>query len=313
MRFLLVGDHRYPFYEEAFSSALSGLGHDVEAFRISRYFDSAAGKLQARIPGWSAAALRANAALLRTARQLRPEVILFWRATHVAPAIYRKLRDATGAFLVAYNNDDPFGQTRAGAGAGWRRRAQWRWYLESLPLVDLALVYRPVNRAEALAAGAPRAEVLMPYFIPERDRPVDLTASERQRFASDVTFAGHYEADGRVEHLAALARAGLHLRLFGGRYWTREVLGDLAGDLHPVEEAAGDDYTKALCGAKMSLCFLSRLNRDSYTRRCFEIPACGSLLLSERTAELGLRRAECIVEIVAEPVLRAGFLNVGAP
>ncbi len=33
----------------------------------------------------------------------------------------------------------------------------------------------------------------------------------------------------------------------------------------------------------MALCLFSRLNRDEYTRRVFEIPACGALLLCERT------------------------------
>jgi spore maturation protein CgeB len=59
-----------------------------------------------------------------------------------------------------------------------------------------------------------------------------------------------------------------------------------------VRPVYGDDYSKALCGAKLCLCFLSRLNRDSYTRRTFEIPACGRLMLSERTADLSRLFAE---------------------
>ena len=58
------------------------------------------------------------------------------------------------------------------------------------------------------------------------------------------------------------------------------------GYFAPIEPVFGDDYAKALCGAKVCLAFLSKLNRDSYTRRCFEIPACGNVMLAERTADL---------------------------
>ena len=46
------------------------------------------------------------------------------------------------------------------------------------------------------------------------------------------------------------------------------------------------NYCKALSGAKIGLCFLSKLNNDSYTRRCFEIPATKTLLLSEFSDDL---------------------------
>jgi spore maturation protein CgeB len=36
----------------------------------------------------------------------------------------------------------------------------------------------------------------------------------------------------------------------------------------------------------MALCFLSKLNRDEYTRRNFEIPATGTVLVSECTDAL---------------------------
>ena len=34
------------------------------------------------------------------------------------------------------------------------------------------------------------------------------------------------------------------------------------------------------------MCFFSKLNRDTYTRRCFEIPATGTLLLSEYSDDM---------------------------
>jgi spore maturation protein CgeB len=50
----------------------------------------------------------------------------------------------------------------------------------------------------------------------------------------------------------------------------------------------GANYNRALCGAKVALCFLSKLNRDTYTRRCFEIPATKTLMLSEYSDDLAL-------------------------
>ena len=66
---------------------------------------------------------------------------------------------------------------------------------------------------------------------------------------------------------------------------------DLADYFGSIQAVRGVEYAKALSGAKMCLAFLSKLNRDTYTRRCFEIPACGRVLLCERTADMqGLLR-----------------------
>jgi spore maturation protein CgeB len=113
-----------------------------------------------------------------------------------------------------------------------------------------------------------------------------MTREDMERFECDAVFVGHHEPDGRERYLTGLVKAGLKVRLFGDKYWTRGVLGDLADYFGQVRHAIGEEYSKALCGAKMCLNFLSRMNRDSYTTRCFEIPACGKLLLSERTEDL---------------------------
>lgn len=285
MRILLAGNWEWEQYEEACARALEKLGHEVRAFSFSNFFYGRFGHYQnalAIIPGPAAFAL--NRSLLENVERFQPDLSVIWRGTHVWPSTLRKVRNAGGR-LVSYNNDDPFGSTLHGM-APWHHRYLWAWYIRGLKEYDVNFVYRPVNVYEAISAGARNVHVLMPYFVPELHRTVGLSRVERERFDCDVVFVGHYEPDGREAYLAALVKAGLHVRLFGGGYWTKEVLGDLAGyfgEVHPVRRI---DYSKALCGAKMCLAFLSKLNRDTYTRRCFEIPACGRVLLCERTADL---------------------------
>jgi hypothetical protein len=276
-RILIAGNFIYDVYEPAFSDALSRLGHDVHRFAWSQFFLGTAGKIQAYYPLPGPALLRINKALAQAAIALRPEVLLVWRGTHVLPWTLRRIREQAGTTIVVYNNDDPFAQA-----SGFK----WFWCNKSYQVADLSLFYREVNVVEARRAGAPQAAVMMPYFLPERDRPVRLTDAEMEHFGCDVVFAGHYEPDGRERYLKALVQAGLHVRLFGRKHWTPEILGEVATHFGVVRFISGDDYAKALCAAQMCLCFLSRLNRDTYTRRCFEIPACGGLLLSERTDEL---------------------------
>lgn len=124
------------------------------------------------------------------------------------------------------------------------------------------------------------------WFVPDIHRPLVLAKDELQRYQTDVVFVGHYEPDGREKSIQALAYSGIKIKLWGGRYWNRAVLGTLYDHLAPIVHAEGEEYVKALCGAKVCLCFLSKLNRDTYTRRCFEIPACGRVMLAERTDDL---------------------------
>ena len=85
-----------------------------------------------------------------------------------------------------------------------------------------------------------------------------------------------------------IVKAGYWLRIFGPPYeWNKLLLqSETLKSLSPVHLVWNADYSKAICGAKVALCFFSKLNRDTYTRRCFEIPATGTMLLSEYSDDI---------------------------
>lgn len=285
MKIMIVGSWRWPIYEKSFSYGLTYNGvDDIVSFSTDRYFNGILGRLQLTLPMSGPILLRLNKELIKEVITQQPDLVFFWRPTHILPNIVKKINNL-GAQTVSYNNDDPFGPQSHGD-VPWHYHFLWHFYKRCLPYFDRNFFYRQINCDEALMRNAKHAEVLLPYFLPCKDRPVELSTAEKHRFQTDVTFVGHYEPDGREHSIRALMDAGVVVKIWGGHYWSRGVLGDLYDRLQPIVPAEGDDYAKALCGAKVCLAFLSKLNRDTYTRRCFEIPACGRVMLAERTPDL---------------------------
>lgn len=284
MKILIVGAWTWPQYEAAFASGLRNGGMEVDGLSTSGYFTGFMGRVQQALMLPGLAMWRLNKAVIAFSNKQQPDLVLFWRPTHILPSTL-KLLAKKGVRTASYNNDDPFG-FKAHGNVPWRHHFLWYWYLQCLPFFDLNFFYRKINCEEATELGAKHSALLLPYFMPWQDRPLKLSETESLQFQTDVVFVGHYEPDGRELSLRVLIEADINVKLWGGGYWTRAVLGDLYGSLTPIIPAQGDDYAKALCGAKICLCFLSKLNRDTYTRRCFEIPACGGLMLAERTDDL---------------------------
>jgi spore maturation protein CgeB len=287
----VVGDWHSELHEETASRALRRLGHEVVRFPWHHYFKPTESPT---VPVLTGILLKAqnkliagpivdkiNKDFVSSALSHKPDAIFIYRGTHITARTLQAIKKALpGTVLVGYNNDDPF--------AGRQPRLLWRHFLSAIPVYDLVLAYRTHNLHEFKRAGAQRVELLRSWFDPERNYPVELTAADNTRFGCDVVFVGHYEDDGRTKMLEAIANAGLDVKLFGPGYDWDPVIrkSRLLSHLAPVQLVWGNDYNKALCGAKIALCFLSKLNRDTYTRRCFEIPATGTLMVSEYTQDL---------------------------
>jgi hypothetical protein len=265
-------------YERAFCDALRRVGAEVVEFSVSHFLGP--GELLRRAqtkyclgPG----VMAANAALVASCAAHKPTVVLAWRTPWLRPAGLRAARWVGGCRVVLYNNDDPFGRDA--------EMRIWRRFRKLIPVADACFSYRRVNLVEYQAAGAKAVALLPSYFEPAIHRPIALTEADRKRFETDVVFVGHCEPDDRLELVDRLIDSGIRLRLFGTS-WEKHASGHRWRDRLPITDVRGDDYARAIAAARIALVFLSKRNRDDYTRRCFEIPAIGTLMLAPRTQEL---------------------------
>jgi len=290
MRVLLAGAWQWPWYEEACATVLGDLGHEVMPFSwFGAFFRSQVGaarpEFRSRSLGLQYRLLagprvdRINRDLVKMVEDGRPDMLLLYRAPMVqASALKAIKRRHPSLILTEYCNDDPFSPAA--------NALLWRHLKRSIPVFDIHFVFRSRNLQDFRHAGARRVHMLRGYYVPWFHHPVDPDTQD-PRFACDVAFAGHYERDWRIKALARLAATNAGTRLYGAG-WDRASSAEKRqlGSLLPTSIVAGEDYRQAVCGARIGLCFLSSLNRDTYTTRSFEIPAMGVFLLSQYTSDL---------------------------
>lgn len=292
MKVLIVGDWHSDLHEEELLKSLTRLGHQVSAFKWFKYLQVPPG-MRKTLKGLFRRAqnkylagpniAKINKDLKSEALCEKPDVIFVYRGTHIQAntirAIKEKLPDCK---LIGYNNDDPFSPRQP--------KYYWRHFIRSIPVYDLVLAYRKHNLEDFKNAGAQKVDLLRSWYVPDRNYPVILDAADKLKYETDVVFVGHYEDDGRLDYLEEVVKQGYQLKIFGPEETWVEPLkrSSILKSLQPIHKVWGEEYNKALCGAKIALCFLSKLNRDTYTRRCFEIPATRTLMLAEHTEDLAL-------------------------
>ena len=292
MRVIVAGDWHSDIHEEAIFRAFEFLGHEVFRFSWCQYFNSGSNDQNSTFKRIQRKFMigpvvnQINLDLLKLTEATRPDLIFLYRGSHIFSETLRKIKTIDKSILIcSYNNDDPFSPKYP--------KWLWRHYIDSIKYCDKVFVYRKSNILDAQKAGAKNVDLLRSWYLPWKDIPVNLDEKDRGVFGSDVTFVGHYENDGRLEACEALLRRNVDLKLFGpykglgkSGWYGRIDSQSLLANQTPLRWLAGNDYVKAISGTRIGLCFLSKLNRDTYTRRCFEIPACGAALFSEYSEDL---------------------------
>jgi len=290
VKVLIVGDWHSDLHEEEVRRSLMRLGHEVYAFKWCGYFKSH-GKYKnnplSLIKRFQNKYVigpiinNINNDFYNAALDFQPDIIFIYRGTHILPSTLHNVKLALPASqLIGYNNDDPFSPIQPSY--------YWRHFMSGIPLYDLMLAYRIHNLEDLKRVGANKVKLLRSWYVPDRNFPIELSGDDKKRYKADVVFIGHNEADNRLSYLEAIINGGFELKIFGPpETWLIAIeKSKILKPLLPIRKVWGPEYNKAICGANIALCFLSKLNRDTYTRRCFEIPASGTLLLSEYSEDL---------------------------
>ena len=278
MTILIVGNWRWPIYEASIARELRSLGYTVFEFKVSDWYFFPFFSVLRTVPFLHLGSFVLNLNLIVRSLLLRPKTIIFWRTTHFFPLTIRLLK-VLKLQLVTYNNDDPFNSDPLNTNR-LIYKLSWRLYYAMLPLADVNLFYRQVNVREAEQLGFKNCHIMMPGYS---QALLDFAAKRKHPDKIvDITFIGHFENDGRDVVLEELAADGFIVKVFGDSTWERSGFSK-KNDVFPVY---GEDYVDAIQCSRICLNFNSKLNRDGYTRRCFEITALGTLLLSEWTSEL---------------------------
>jgi spore maturation protein CgeB len=288
VKILIAGDWHSSIHEEAIFDAFKKLGHEPIRFAWYKYFVSKKRKpLIALMCKFQNKYLtgplvkRLNNDLIKCVAVEQPDFVFIYRGSHIYPKTLKAMHAVCKNTLIAgYNNDDPF--------SPFYPKWLWRHFTAAIPEYDFLFAYRQRNINDYEVAGAKHVSLLRSWFIPGVNHPVELTEKEKEQYECDVVFVGHYEDDGRVEYLKAIHNAGYKLKIWGPGYDWDPVLNKIEElkDQVPLSLVWDNDYNKALCGGKIALCFFSTMNRDTYTRRCFEIPATGVLMLSAYSEDL---------------------------
>ncbi len=274
LKFLVVGDFISSIHEQAVCNALETMGVDVEKFVLRKYFQRKQLLFRKfynfqKKRSWGPSVWKINRDLRRWVNKESFDCIFFYRPVFIKK---KTLSECSGKSVVYfYNNDDPF--------SSHYPKRFWKDFFAGLPYCTHIFYYREKNRQDYINAGYHNISLLRSYFI----RTLNFKMDVPKKF--DVIFIGHYENDGRDEWIKYLLEQGISLKLYGPEWHRSNSFNYFTKKMGPIA-ALGKDYNKVINEAKIALVFLSTLNSDTYTRRCFEIPATGTFMLSQYSADL---------------------------
>ena len=212
-----------------------------------------------------------NNSLVKKVKKFNTDIIFLWRSTTILPKTVKQIKKINPKIkIILYHNDNPY--------IGLLNRFKYRHFLNSIKYADIVAGYRPNDLKHIKKFGAKKIKLIMPNYISYLHKPINNIKK------IDVIFIGHY-TDDRAQILNLLHQKKINFEVYGPSWkkikpkfsWSKKIKGN---------KIVNQKYVNKISQSKIAIGFLAKKNKDVYTRRCFEIPACGTLLLSPKTREL---------------------------
>ena len=258
--------------EEVYGRGFSALGCEVKHFSlldaepslISRSFQD---KVAWRV-AWQLKARSVNQKLIEMANQFKPDLTFLVAPTLIQPSSIQALQQHGLVFV--FFTDNPLDKHHTHSNA---------WIRSGLPIWDAVFIW-----SQELAKRLTKKGVKNVFFHPFCS-DVQYHFPQRQTNPIyDVAFIGNWDASRkREQYLKAISH--YRLGLWGSDYWVthcRET--SIRGSCKRMCTYA--EIPGILGSAKFGLNILRPQNEMGHNIRTFEIPATGTLMLSERSQDL---------------------------
>lgn len=205
--------------------------------------------------------------------KFNPDVVFVIKGTRIFPSTLKFFKKNKPSIkMVNYTQDDMMGLHN--------QSFYWRRSLKMWDCLFTTKSYN-ANKDELPSLGVKRVVFVDNAYCEIFHNPMH-AYSEKVR---DVIFIGSAEHE-RAQSLWYLANSGVGIDVFGSMWDKPEFQIYRNHNLRFYnKELRGHDYSTAISSAKISLCFLRKINRDLQTVRSTEIPACGSVMVAEWSPE----------------------------
>ena len=258
--------------EEVYGRGFSAFGCEVKHFtwkeaEPSLFSRSLLHRVSWRV-AWQWLGRSANQKLIELANQFKPDLTFVIAPNLVQPSTIQALQQHGLVFV--FFTDNPLDQHHTHSNA---------WIRQGLPLWDAVFIW-----SQELVEQLRKKGVKKVFFHPFCNDVQYHFPKRQTNPIYDVAFIGNWDASRkREQYLKATSR--YQLGIWGSDYWVthcRETsVRNLCKGMCTYEE-----IPEILGSAKIGLNILRPQNETGHNIRTFEIPAAGTLMLSERSQDL---------------------------